>query len=100
MRKFGVTLFAVVALLVAAPVAFAGSGSSSILNGYGKVAAQATKVTKAKPTKHAAGTVAAATTKPSKTLPFTGFDLGLVAGAGILIVMIGVAMRRIGRSTP
>jgi hypothetical protein len=30
-------------------------------------------------------------------LPFTGLDLGLFAGAGVLVVLAGMSFRRLGR---
>jgi hypothetical protein len=93
MKKLGATSLVVLALLVVAPTAFAGGGSSSsILNGYGKVAAVTAKVTKPKATKPIP------TTKPGTTLPFTGLDLGIVGGFAVLLIGLGVGMRRLGRS--
>jgi hypothetical protein len=33
----------------------------------------------------------------SESLPFTGLDIGLVGGAGLLLVVAGLALRRIPR---
>lgn len=35
--------------------------------------------------------------KPVSTLPFTGFDLGLILFAGVILVALGVSLRRITR---
>lgn len=32
------------------------------------------------------------------TLPFTGLDLGLIGGAGLVLTVLGLSLRRIGRS--
>ena len=32
------------------------------------------------------------------TLPFTGFDIALALGVGLLLVMVGVLTRRLGRA--
>jgi hypothetical protein len=39
------------------------------------------------------------TTSPptSTTLPFTGLDLGLICAAGVLLVIVGFALRRLAR---
>jgi len=34
------------------------------------------------------------------TLPFTGLDLGLILGGGILLVLVGIGLRRLGRHRP
>jgi hypothetical protein len=36
----------------------------------------------------------------SATLPFTGLDLGLIAGAGIVLVGMGLSLRRVTRKQP
>jgi len=37
------------------------------------------------------------TTKTTGTLPFTGLDLGIVSGGAALVLIGGVALRRLGR---
>ena len=32
---------------------------------------------------------------PGPSLPFTGMDLGLVTGAALMLIVLGVAMRRL-----
>ena len=46
-----------------------------------------------------AGARAAAPEQPPQggNLPFTGFDAGLAAGAGLLLVLLGVGMRFLAR---
>jgi hypothetical protein len=78
------------AMLVGASAAFA--DSSTILNGYGSTGSNAVvevKGAQASPPK----AVAAST----GTLPFTGSELGLVVGGGIVLLGMGLALRRIGR---
>ena len=36
----------------------------------------------------------------SATLPFTGLDLGFIAGAGIVLVGMGLSLRRVTRKQP
>ena len=38
------------------------------------------------------------TTPPQTTLPFTGISLGFTAGIGLLLVLVGVALRRAERA--
>jgi hypothetical protein len=38
--------------------------------------------------------------KSNGTLPFTGLDLGLVAGAALAALVVGTFMRRLSRSRP
>jgi hypothetical protein len=48
------------------------------------------------------GKTAASPTKPGAALPFTGLDLGLVVGAGFVLIALGFSLRRLTRkpSTP
>ena len=39
------------------------------------------------------------TTVSSSTLPFTGLDLGFLAGAGLVLVVMGASLRRITRKS-
>jgi hypothetical protein len=39
------------------------------------------------------------TTVASSTLPFTGLDLGFLAGAGLVLVVMGASLRRITRKS-
>lgn len=65
--------------LAAAANAFAGSSTS--VKGYGGLA----------------GTIQSAV-KGNGNLPFTGMDLGLVAGVAALALLAGLLMRRFGKS--
>jgi hypothetical protein len=83
-------LFAILgALLVAAvlvvPVAL-GATPNDVQ--YNKAALQPPKV---------AGASSPLGSPSSGTLPFTGLDLGLVGGAGVLLIAGGFAFRRLGR---
>lgn len=86
MRRSATFAAAVFAALLVAAGAFAGG---AILQGYGGQGGNISH--------QVGGTVSAA--KPSSgTLPFTGLDLGLVAGGAMLLVLAGFAIRRSGRS--
>lgn len=80
------------------------AGNSSATSAYGNTGTKVQAVIgKAKKPVHA--TLAAKTTVKvkkvqqvkSQTLPFTGLDLGFVAGAGVLLVGMGLSLRRISR---
>jgi hypothetical protein len=43
------------------------------------------------------GSTAASAAKPGAQLPFTGLDLGLVVGAGFLLIVLGFSLRRLTR---
>ena len=43
------------------------------------------------------GSTAASSTKPGAQLPFTGLDLGLVVGAGLVLIALGFSLRRLTR---
>ncbi len=95
-------------------VGYAASGSSHAIHSVTHVAKSETsaknqynhpkEITKPKPqTGSVKGNVAKSSTKlptarPSKTLPFTGVSLAFTTGLGILLVLAGVALRRIERS--
>jgi hypothetical protein len=40
-----------------------------------------------------------ATVETGGTLPFTGLDLGLLIGGGLLMILVGVGLRRLSRSS-
>jgi hypothetical protein len=82
-----------VALLVAVPAAFA--GGSTLKTGYASTAHNVAGAVAKKPAKP--GSSAIAPVKTSGTLPFTGLDLGLFAGAAIVLTGIGFGFRRVGR---
>lgn len=96
MKKALALVATVLALLVAVPFAAAAGGSSSVLNGYNQVAAQNTGVQSGG---GSLGATSPTTGSPTTgTLPFTGLDLGLVAGAGIVLLGVGVSLRRLART--
>jgi hypothetical protein len=89
MKKI-VTLFAVVAVMVAAQAAMA--GSSTVLGAYGSNSAKPiVKVNGATSTANAAAQPKGA------TLPFTGADLVVVSIAGVALLGLGLGLRRVGR---
>jgi hypothetical protein len=59
-------------------VATAAAGGSTSVNGYGGVA----------------GTIQSSV-KSNGTLPFTGLDIGLIAGVACAVLIAGVTMRRL-----
>jgi hypothetical protein len=78
-----------VALLIAAPATFAQTAATS---GYSQPAGSVQQQVGHEP--HAASSDAG-------SLPFTGLDLGLVGGAGGMLLAIGLAVRRlVGSQTP
>jgi len=107
MRLRNITVGAVlcIALFIAAAPAYA---ASSAENGYsepaGSVQQQLGQTSNSTPPPEGAessssGTEAAATThEASSKLPFTGLDLGLVVGAGGVLLAMGFGIRRLSRS--
>jgi hypothetical protein len=96
MRVKYVSVGAVVcaALLFAAPTA---SAQSAAQQGYSQPAGSVEQ--------HLEGAQHRPIAKPAATsssggLPFTGLDLGLVAGAGGVLLAMGFAIRRLSRSEP
>jgi hypothetical protein len=77
-------------MLVGASAAFA--DSSTILSGYGSTGSNA--VVEVKGAQAAPPTAVAASTG---TLPFTGSELAVVAGGAIVLLGMGLVLRRIGR---
>jgi hypothetical protein len=46
------------------------------------------------------GVLAASANTPKRgTLPFTGLDIGLVAGGAVLLLLLGFGLRKVGRAT-
>jgi hypothetical protein len=82
-----------VAVLTTATTAFA--GGSSVLSGHTSQPPAAQVLATQHP-KTSAGQVSPATTK-SGTLPFTGMNLGIVAGGALLLIAAGGALRRSSR---
>jgi hypothetical protein len=100
------SLSAVVALLVMASSAFAQSPADTVYNPKGEVlnvvqgGGQGPSGTAGEGSTTPAAQVEAGATSPTTTegsLPFTGFQAGLVALAGLALVGTGVAMRRVAR---
>jgi hypothetical protein len=79
-------------VLVIGLVPAAGAYASSLTSGHGGVSPAVTK-TVAKPAAKPAQTVTAT------TLPFTGVSLGAFAVVGVLLVGLGVALRRTTRDS-
>lgn len=105
MKKVISTAIAVVFVSVfATPVLAAGNSSST--GTYDKTSAKVQKVVGAKHTKKTKSvkkpTVSLTTTKPTttSTLPFTGLDLGFIVAAGVVLVVLGVSLRRLSRTPP
>ena len=97
-----IVMIAVVLTAVFASSAL-GAGNSSAKAAYGKKgssvqAVLSAKTTKAAPKKVVAKHVVAKTA--TATLPFTGLDLGLVAGAGVVLLGMGFSLRRVTRKPP
>ena len=93
----------VVLAIVFAPAALA-AGNGPTKSVYDHTAAKvqhavsAALVVKKKTTKKPAAHVTH-TTVSSSTLPFTGLDLGFLAGAGLVLVVMGASLRRITRKS-
>jgi hypothetical protein len=77
-----ITSFGLAVIVSGVAVATALAGGSTSVNGYGGVA----------------GTIQASVKKGGGTLPFTGLDLGLIAGVAAAVVVVGVTMRRLSHS--
>ncbi len=92
MKRSIIGLVLVVAIVFVAP-ALAGNGPSK-----GVYATAGTKVQKVVTvTKGTRATAGVAGAKASGTLPFTGLDLGLMGGAGVLLVGTGLSLRLLTR---
>ena len=83
-KRFVVGVF--LALLIVVPTAGAASGSGATTTQYGGQSG-------------IQGTLGESATDPttSGTLPFTGLDLGVIVLAGIVLVVMGVSLRRFAR---
>lgn len=81
----GVALVAVIASLALAPAALA---QSSSVNTYGGQGGNVVSKLEGDPS---------ASAKTTGSLPFTGFDIALAAGGGLLLVGAGLALSRIVR---
>lgn len=83
-------LLVVAAMLVLAPAALA--DNSSVLGGYGGSGAKPVVVVKGESTSGQPAPPAA-----SGSLPFTGSDLAVMVGAGLVLAGLGFGMRRLAR---
>ena len=90
-----IAVLAISTVLVANAVA---SSGGSIVAGYGGASGQAnTQVSK--PSTIAAPPTTRAAASAGSTLPFTGFDLGVVVIGGAGLLMLGAVLRRTGRKS-
>jgi hypothetical protein len=102
------TMIAVIAVVLTAVFASTAlaAGNSSSKFAYGSKGAKvqavlAAKTTvKAKPKVKSAPKVVKVAAVKSATLPFTGLDLGFIAGAGIVLVGMGLSLRKVTRKQP
>src|SRR5476649_1437132 len=98
-------VIAVVLTAVFASTALA-AGNSSTKLAYGSKGAKVQAVLAAKTTVKPKAKVkvvpkvAKVAAVKSATLPFTGLDLGFIAGAGVVLVGMGLSLRRVTRSQP
>jgi hypothetical protein len=95
MKHLRLTLAIVAAALVVAVPAYAG-GSSTLDNGYPSTP---NNVAGTVATKKSSPTTPKTAVKSGGTLPFTGLDLGVFAGAGVVLVGTGFLFRRLGRQS-
>ncbi len=96
--KATMLILAVVLAAVFASSALAG-GNSSATATYEKRGTKVQKVV-GKPKTTPKPTGGHATVTSGGTLPFTGLDLAFIAGGGVLLVGMGVSLRRITRKPP
>jgi len=96
-----IVMIAVVLTAVFASSAL-GAGNSSAKAAYGKKGSSVQAVLSAKTTKAAPKKVVVVKHVAAKTatLPFTGLDLGFVAGAGVVLLGMGFSLRRVTRKQP
>jgi hypothetical protein len=102
------TMIAVVAVVLTAVFASTAlaAGNSSSTSAYGSKASKVQAVLAAKTTvkKPAKATHVSApkkvAVKSAATLPFTGLDLGFIAGAGVVLLGMGLSLRRVTRKAP
>ena len=101
--RAALVVIAVVLTAVFASSALA-AGNSSAKSAYGKKGAKVQAVLAAKAAKphvkKIKKTVPKVVAAKTATLPFTGLDLGFVAGAGIVLVGMGLSLRRVTRKPP
>lgn len=99
MRHLRLTFAIVAAALVVAVPAYAG-GNSTLDNGYPKTPNNvAHNVAGKVKTNKSTPTTPKTAVKSGGTLPFTGLDLGVFAGAAFVLVGTGFLFRRLGRQS-
>lgn len=91
-NKLRMTLIAAVAVLALVMVPSAMAQSSSVA-GYGGQAKEVAGVASGGDPSDPGDP--SGTVRSSGTLPFTGLDLGLLAGGGLLLLGIGITMARV-----
>jgi hypothetical protein len=112
-HKILVVMAVLATTLAFAASAFAGGSGGSMVAGYGGVAGQAntqvkspatpattttnTQVTSSASPATTTTTAPAAATPAGSTLPFTGFDVGLVVFGGALVLLVGFVLNRTAR---
>lgn len=99
-----IAIIAVVLTAVFASTALA-AGNSSSKSAYGSKGSKvqavlAAKTTVKKPAKVKHAIPKKVVVKSAATLPFTGLDLGFIAGAGVVLVGMGLSLRRVTRKAP
>jgi len=87
MRSTRVLLFSLLMVVALAPAALAQSVTGS---GYGGVAGDAQD--------QVGGDDGLGGTQVAETLPFTGIDLALVAGGALMLLLLGLVVRRRART--
>jgi hypothetical protein len=95
-RRTGVVLPAMLAMVLAAAPAYAGSPASDAYNGQGNVLDQTVAGGgNNNTTPPASGTAPVTAAQPASgsSLPFTGFDVALLLAGGLVLLGVGVAMR-------
>jgi hypothetical protein len=91
-KNLVVTAVLATALAFAAS-AFAGGPGGSMVAGYGGVAGQANTQVQSPPP----ATTTTAAAPAGSTLPFTGFDVGIVVLGGALLLVVGLVLNRTAR---
>lgn len=106
MTRQTLALVAVLAVSLLAVPAVASAASDAVRDGYGGLGRTESTITPGQsdpPAAQSSGTETSSQTTPvastastssAGALPFTGLDLGLVAGAGVLLLGVGYGLRR------
>ena len=96
MKGFFVVCIAALSLLVAGSALAGNSPSKAVYNSAPSKDQQVLGSTTKPRTKPTSKPVATTRVKTG-TLPFTGLDLGVFVGAGIVLVLAGASLRRVSR---